>query len=268
MAIGASVTFLAISAMVLSTPTGAEEKPARLSQPSLIVTPGSMAFSGPRGGPFSPLTFRVSSELNHGHRSLLDQDPILAHGQFNLWHDRHTRSHNHSYAERKRVTSFAGRIWTWRRVHERVKRSGQHDQVGKADCPSIFAPSCVGSNCTQPWRVLAGRPRRIPAGRPRRPFAGAVTAQRRYVHCHQYRWNEGWRLAVGVSGGRCGENSATGLPRCCSRLLLPQAPAVSHHAGVVPTANAISAEFVAADRRRSYIKIGQAIGCNSAVAFG
>src|SRR6266540_4290352 len=200
MATGASVTFLGISAMLLLTPADAEEKPAKPSQPSLIVTPStSMAFSGPRGGPFSPARFRVSSERIDGHRSLLDQASILAHGQFNLWHDRHTRCHNHSYAERKRVTSFAGRIWTWRRVHERVKRSGQHDQVGKADCPSIFAPLCVGSNCTQPWRGLAGRPRRIPAGRPRRPFAGAVTAQRRYVHCHQYN-------IVGMkdsAGGRC-----------------------------------------------------------------
>jgi hypothetical protein len=33
------------------TPAGAEEKPSRLSQPSLIVTPASsMAFSGPHGG--------------------------------------------------------------------------------------------------------------------------------------------------------------------------------------------------------------------------
>jgi len=56
MAIRASFTFLGIFAMLLLTPTG-EEKPAKLSQPSLIVTPASsMAFSGPRGGPF-----RVSS---------------------------------------------------------------------------------------------------------------------------------------------------------------------------------------------------------------
>src|SRR5213078_2126429 len=37
-------------------------------------------------------TFRVSSELNDGHRWLLHQDPILAHGQSNLWHDRHAVS--------------------------------------------------------------------------------------------------------------------------------------------------------------------------------
>jgi hypothetical protein len=60
----ASATFLGIFAMLLLTPAGAEEKPAKLSQPSLIVTPASsMAFSGPRGGPFSPagFEFRVSS---------------------------------------------------------------------------------------------------------------------------------------------------------------------------------------------------------------
>jgi hypothetical protein len=64
MAIRASFTFLGIFATLLLTPAGAEEKPGRPSQPSLIVTPaGSMAFSGPHGGPFSParLEFRVSS---------------------------------------------------------------------------------------------------------------------------------------------------------------------------------------------------------------
>jgi hypothetical protein len=60
----ASATFLGIFATLLLTPAGAEEKPGRVSQPSLIVTPASsMAFSGPRGGPFSParFEFRVSS---------------------------------------------------------------------------------------------------------------------------------------------------------------------------------------------------------------
>ena len=63
-AISASVAFLGTSTMVLLRPSGAEEKPGRPSQPSLIVMPGSsMAFSGPRGGPFSParFEFRVSS---------------------------------------------------------------------------------------------------------------------------------------------------------------------------------------------------------------
>jgi hypothetical protein len=48
--------------------------------PSLIVTPvTSMVFSGPKGGPFSPslIENRVSASTG-------DQDPILAHGQFNL----------------------------------------------------------------------------------------------------------------------------------------------------------------------------------------
>src|SRR6266487_832772 len=63
-AIRASFTCLGIFAMLQLTPAGAEEKPSRVSQPSLIVTPSSsMAFSGPRGGPFSParFEFRVSS---------------------------------------------------------------------------------------------------------------------------------------------------------------------------------------------------------------
>jgi hypothetical protein len=64
---GASVTLLGIPAVLLLallTLAGAEEKPGRLSQPSLIVTPASsMAASGRRGGPFSPdmFEFRVSS---------------------------------------------------------------------------------------------------------------------------------------------------------------------------------------------------------------
>src|SRR5215472_12976577 len=64
MAIRASATFLGIFAMLLLTPAGAEEKRGTPSQPSLIVTAvSSMAFSGPRGGPFSPerFEFRVSS---------------------------------------------------------------------------------------------------------------------------------------------------------------------------------------------------------------
>jgi hypothetical protein len=57
-------TGLGISAMLLLTPAGAEERPAKPSQPSLIVMPmSSVTFSGPPGGPFSPslFEFRVSS---------------------------------------------------------------------------------------------------------------------------------------------------------------------------------------------------------------
>src|SRR2546423_5975200 len=57
-AIGASVAFLGTSTMMLLRPSGGEEKPTLLSQPFLIVTPaGTVAFSGPRGGPFSPARF-------------------------------------------------------------------------------------------------------------------------------------------------------------------------------------------------------------------
>jgi hypothetical protein len=64
MATRASFAFVGIFAVLLLTSAGAEEKPDKLPQPSLIVTPaGSIAFSGPRGGPFSPerFEFRVSS---------------------------------------------------------------------------------------------------------------------------------------------------------------------------------------------------------------
>ena len=65
MATGASVTFLGISALLLLTPTHAEEKPG--SRPSLIVTPpSSMTFSGPRGGPFSPPLFQYRVSASTG----------------------------------------------------------------------------------------------------------------------------------------------------------------------------------------------------------
>jgi hypothetical protein len=50
-----SISLLGISTMLLLTPIGAAEKPAGLSQPSLVVTPAtSIVFSGPKGGPFLP----------------------------------------------------------------------------------------------------------------------------------------------------------------------------------------------------------------------
>jgi hypothetical protein len=59
-----SIALLATSAMLMLTQIGAAQRPAGHSPPSLIVTPASsMAFAGPRGGPFSParFEFRVSS---------------------------------------------------------------------------------------------------------------------------------------------------------------------------------------------------------------
>ena len=64
MAAGASVTFLGISALLLLTPTHAEEKPGRPFQPLLTVTPpSSVTFSGPQGGPFAPsfIEYRISA---------------------------------------------------------------------------------------------------------------------------------------------------------------------------------------------------------------
>ena len=85
MATGASVTFLGISAMLLLTPTRAEERPSRavsaiadrdaLDQRDLLWTTGR---------PVLTVTFRVSSERIDRHRQLLDQDSILAHGEFDL----------------------------------------------------------------------------------------------------------------------------------------------------------------------------------------
>ena len=61
----ASITLLAIPAILLSMlATAAQRRPAGQSAPSLIVTPStSIAFSGPRGGPFAPslVEYRVSA---------------------------------------------------------------------------------------------------------------------------------------------------------------------------------------------------------------
>ena len=108
MATGASVTLLGISAVLLLTPADAEEK---LAPVSAVVDRDATDQHGllwTSRRPVLTLAFRVSSEFNHGRRQLLDQDSILAHGQFNLWHDRHMRCHNHPYGERERVKSSAG----------------------------------------------------------------------------------------------------------------------------------------------------------------
>jgi hypothetical protein len=85
MATGASVTFLGISAMLLLTKADAEEKPAKPSQPSLIVTPStSMAFSGPRGGSFSPshFEFRVSASTGTVRYSIRTPSWLTASSTF------------------------------------------------------------------------------------------------------------------------------------------------------------------------------------------
>jgi hypothetical protein len=85
MAAGASVTFLGILALLLLTPTHAEEKPARPSQPSLIVTPpSSVTFSGPQGGPFSPshFEFRVSASTGTVRYSIRTPSWLTASSTF------------------------------------------------------------------------------------------------------------------------------------------------------------------------------------------
>ena len=60
----ASTALIAISAILLLTQIGVAQRPAGQSLPSLIVTPStSVAFSGPRGGPFSPslIEYRISA---------------------------------------------------------------------------------------------------------------------------------------------------------------------------------------------------------------
>src|SRR5215211_2247383 len=60
----ASIALLAIPATLLLTQSGAAQRPAGQSRPSLIVMPStSIAFSGPEGGPFSPsvIEYRVSA---------------------------------------------------------------------------------------------------------------------------------------------------------------------------------------------------------------
>jgi len=64
----ASITLPAIPAILLSMlVTAAQRRPAGQSAPSLIVTPStSIAFSGPRGGPFAPslVEYRVSASTD------------------------------------------------------------------------------------------------------------------------------------------------------------------------------------------------------------
>src|SRR5258707_12793686 len=60
----ASTALIAISAILLLTQIGVAQRPVGQSLPSLIVTPStSIAFSGPRGGPFAPslVEYRVSA---------------------------------------------------------------------------------------------------------------------------------------------------------------------------------------------------------------
>ena len=109
MATGASVTLLGISAVLLLTPADAEEKLASPSQPSLIVTPPtSMAFSGPRGGPFSPSRFeyRVSSTASVVRYSIRTPSWLTASSTFGTTDT--SRHHNHPHGERERVNASAG----------------------------------------------------------------------------------------------------------------------------------------------------------------
>src|SRR5262249_24912977 len=84
-AIRVSFAFLGVLATLLLTPAGAEEKPDRPSQPSLIVTPASsVAFSGPRGGPFSPerFVFRVSATTGTVNYSIRTPSWLTASSNF------------------------------------------------------------------------------------------------------------------------------------------------------------------------------------------
>ena len=85
----ASITLLAIPAILLLTQvTAAQQRPAGQSASSLIVTPStSIAFSGPRGGPFAPSPCRVSSKRIDRYRQLLDQNSVLAYREFDLRRD-------------------------------------------------------------------------------------------------------------------------------------------------------------------------------------
>ena len=50
--------------------------------------------------------------------------------------------------ERERVKSAAWCIWTWRRLHECVKRPGQRDQAREANHSSAIVSSSDSSNRT------------------------------------------------------------------------------------------------------------------------
>ena len=79
-----SITLLATSAMLLS---GAAQAPAEQSLPTLIVTPPtSMAFFGPKGGPFSPslIKYRVSASTGTVSYSIRTPSWLTASSTFGV----------------------------------------------------------------------------------------------------------------------------------------------------------------------------------------
>jgi hypothetical protein len=195
MAIRASFAFLGIFAMLQLTPAGAEEKPGRLSQPSLIVTPASsMAFSGPRGGPFSPsrFEFRVSSTTGIVSYSIRTPSWLTASSTFGTTDTRGVTITLTVNANASRLLPGAyGPGVAFTNVSN---GQGKYDQAGKADYPRVFTCWCNRSNRTQPWGLLAGRPRRILARRPRQPFASAVTSARRRLFLARQELGEIYKL--------------------------------------------------------------------------
>jgi hypothetical protein len=135
MAIRASFTFLGIFAALLLTPAGAEEKPGSRSQPSLIVTPASsMAFSGPRGGPFSParFEFRVSSTTGIVNYSIRTPSWLTASSTFGTTD---TRGVTIALTVNANASRLSPGAYGPASRSPTCRTSGQHDQAGKSSPP-------------------------------------------------------------------------------------------------------------------------------------
>ena len=62
------------------------------SRPTLIILPGTgIALSGPRGGPFVPLSFQYRVSRSTGVARILDHYPVVAAGKSKVRDDRHER---------------------------------------------------------------------------------------------------------------------------------------------------------------------------------
>jgi len=167
----ASITLPAIPAILLSMlATAAQRRPAGQSAPSLIVTPStSIAFSGPRGGPFAPslVEYRVSASTDTVNYSIRTPSWLTASSISGA-------IHTSGVTITLKVNASAS---TLPRAHmvlalcSRTCQAVQRNQVREADCPGVVAPSSDRPNRAWPRRVLAGQQRRISVGRSRRPPA-------------------------------------------------------------------------------------------------
>jgi hypothetical protein len=210
----APATFLGIFAMLRSMPVGAEEKPGRPSQPSLIVTPASsMAFSGPHGGPFSParFEFRVSSTTGIVGYSIRTPSWLTASSTFGTTDTRGVTITLTVNANASRLSP--GEYGPG--VEFTNVSNGQDSTTRPAKL--IIQGLRLRLRQVKSHRtveVLARRPRRIPVGRPRWPFAGAVNWRTQTIVPYRYVCiKDNARRCVSAAAANTTTMPPRGLPR-------------------------------------------------------